>query len=157
MSTEVERIDQAMKDLFIETLKLYEIEREFNYQNYGRYPYRDRKNSVQIIADFGAMAYSVNGLFIDEEDSQYSKFYPQLVVPTLESFMQYTAIAAAATTTSGGGGSAGGQQLVAVAVNKYSTQVISEYIEIEDTKVKGVSYLFPFTATQNLNTIVLSF
>lgn len=146
-------IDEAMRTLFIESLRLYQMEREFNYQNYGKYPYRDRKNSVEIIADFNANAYSINGLFVTEES--YLQFYPPEVIETVESVLvearyvnqlyeqsvdivqgdQGEVLEMTVTTAY--------QRILEYA--RYENIVTREYVEVEAVEVQTMRYLFPFT------------
>ncbi|NUN66327.1 hypothetical protein HCU40_16605 [Pseudanabaena biceps] len=145
-----QQIDASMRSLFIETCRLYQLEREFNYQNYGKYPYRDRKNSVQILADFNVMAYSVNGLFVDE--GSYVKVYPPLVIERIE--IMLTQIDEIYVTQRDLEGNEDTRLVLYSEI--YSPVKITEFVEVEDVEVQTIQYLFPFTASQNGNATVLS-
>lgn len=159
-------IDEAMRNLFIQTYRLHEQEKEFNYQNYGKYPYRDRKNSIQIIADFNANAYVVNGLFATEES--YTQFYPPEIIETIEQvliestyvqdmFFHSVAIASGEeeptieiTYESSFG--------VIANAERYENIVTREYVEVESVEVQTMRYLFPFSSAFDLEgRMILSF
>ena len=159
-------IDDAMRQVFIDTYHLYELERSFNYQNYGRYPYRDRKNSVQIVADFNANAYSVNGLFVTEES--YLQFYLPEVIETVERVLVNVSLVQdmffqAVTIIANGDDEGETIELIgtfeatATAYERYETIVTREYVEVEATEVQTVRYLFPFNCVpDSLGRLVLS-
>ena len=151
--TAMTMIDNTMRNLFIETYKLYELEKQFNYQNYGKYPYRDRKNSVQIVADFNVDAYSVNGLFVAEES--YLQYYPPEVIESVElvliesSYVQDNLFQAIAILD----GSEEPtlemtiEEALAIRANAelYENIVSREFVEVEAVEVQTMRYLFPFT------------
>lgn len=159
-----QQIDNSMRSLFIETCRIYQLEREFNYENYGRYPYRDRKNSVQIFADFNAMAYSVNGLFVEE--SEYTRVYPSVLVPKIDQVLINVAevlnriniftVFIGNASTGAGDVIQGTFQQYLDTIQNYGVLKADEYVEIEDTTVQTIRYLFPFTASQLGNATVLS-
>jgi hypothetical protein len=145
-----QEINDTMKELFIETYRLYELEKQFNYDNYGRYPYRDRKKSVQIFADFSTMSYSVSGLFVTE--SEYEKVYPPVIITRLELVLVQVNKYIVITRDSSG------NEIVLESGNEiYELQAVTEFVPIEDTTVQTIQYLFPFNAAQNINSTVLSF
>lgn len=159
-------IDDAMRNLFIETYKLYELEKLFNYQNYGKYPYRDRKNSVQIIADFNVDAYSVNGLFVTEES--YLQYYPPEVIESVElvliesNYVQNRFVQSVAIIN--------GEEEPTIEITlesaldiranaeQYENIVVREYVEVEAVEVQTMRYLFPFsTAFDAIGRMIISF
>ncbi|WP_103668412.1 hypothetical protein [Pseudanabaena sp. BC1403] len=159
-------IDDAMRNLFIETYKLYELEKQFNYQNYGKYPYRDRKNSVQIIADFNVDAYSVNGLFVTEES--YLQYYPPEIIETVESVLVESRYVSQVFEQSveivqGDQGQIDEITLQTaygsiLAYERYENIVVREFVEVEAVEVQTMRYLFPFNCVpDSLGRLVLSF
>ena len=137
-----QEIDDAMKNIFLESLKIYQLEKLFNYQNYGKYPYRDRKKSIQIIADFNVDAYSVNGLFVDE--ANYEKVYQPEIISSVQPLlaMSYEVYVE---------GLANETDLVITSTYEtYGNTAIKEYVEVEDTEVQSVRYLFPFNCVIGL-------
>ncbi|NMF60165.1 hypothetical protein [Pseudanabaena yagii] len=132
-------ISDAMRDVFNNSINLYFLERDFNYQNYGKYPYRDRKNSMQIVADFNANAYSVNGLFVTE--SSYTEFYPSYIVGTIQQVIVgstevYQSVINEDGTTS--------DPALVLEYQQYQTVVVNELVEVEAVEVQTVRYVFPF-------------
>lgn len=140
-------INDTMRNLFIETYRLYELEQQFNYDNYQKYPYRDRKTSIQIFANFDTMSYSINGLFVDE--SEYTKVYPPLIITRIENVLTqintYILIGS------------DGNIISESTTETYQLQEVKEYVPIEDVTVQTIRYLFPFNALQSGNSTVISF
>ncbi len=146
-------IYDAMRNLFIQSCRLYEQEKEFNYQNYGKYPYRDRKNSVQIIADFNVDAYSVNGLFVTEES--YIQYYPPEIIETVEqvliesNYVQNRWLRSIAISS---GGEEPTDEItyeyalsIRADAEQYENIVTREYVAVESVEIQTMRYLFPFS------------
>ncbi len=161
-------ISDAMRQVFINTYALMELEKNYNYLNYGKYPYRERKNSVQIIADFNVNAYSVNGLFTIE--SEYTQVYPPEIIETIEQVLisateiQTQAIGAFVTIESDSNGedidvlTVESAMVTAAMAEKYNTVVTLEYVEIESVTIQVLSYVFPFDcAPDGFGRLLLSF
>lgn len=139
-----QEIDDAMKNIFLESLKIYQLEKLFNYQNYGKYPYRDRKKSIQIIADFNADAYSVNGLFVSEEN--YEKVYQPEVIASIKPLIIFTTVVTIEYSEADGSI----KTTIEETRESYNPAVNTEYVEIEDTEVQTIRYLFPFNCAIDL-------
>lgn len=159
-------IDEKMRSVFLNCLEIHKLERNFNYQNYGRYPYRERKNSVQIVADFNVNAYSVNGLFV--EQNEYEIFYPpqiieqveQVVVDTVEIYqnlypiaIDYISLGAPSSTVISSIEYA--QELIGT-YDIYETVITQELVEIESTVIQTMKYIFPFSCVDTAIGQVLS-
>lgn len=146
-------ISDAMREVFNSSLNLYFLERDFNYQNYGKYPYRDRKNSMQIVADFNANAYSVNGLFVAE--SSYTEFYPPYIVGTIEQVLIGSIEVYQSVFIEDG--SLTDPELV-FEYQQYGTVVVNELVEVESVEIQTVRYVFPFDCVpDSMGNLRLSF
>lgn len=158
-------ISANMKQLFIDTYRLYEAERNYNYLNYGKYPYRDRKNSVQIVADFNANAYSVNGLFTVE--SQYTIVYPPEIIETIETVliqsaliqtMFFQSVIVIENNEESTEISFENAQEIITDYEQYNTIIVREYVERESEEIQIISYAFPFNCVpDSLGKLKISF
>ncbi|TYQ29432.1 hypothetical protein PseudUWO311_00610 [Pseudanabaena sp. UWO311] len=158
-------ITDGMRQVFIETCRLYQAEREYNYLNYGKYPYRERKNSVQIIADFNENAYSVNGLFTVE--SEYTQVYPPEIIESIEQVLIgttsvfttiYEVIENPMPNESGVILTATVTPELLAEYEIYNTIITRDYVEREAVTIQVVSYAFPFNCVaDSLGRLVLSF
>ena len=145
-------ISDEMRQVFINTYALMELEKNYNYLNYGKYPYRERKNSVQIIADFNENAYSVNGLFTIE--SEYTQVYPPGIIETVEQVLVGTKqvysdfMTIESTFTDNGDGTSvytiTQAQLLLAEYEIFNTLVTRDLVELEATTIQTLSYVFPF-------------
>lgn len=133
-------ISDDMRLVFLESYKIYEMEREFNYQNWGKYPYRDRKNSVQIVADFNANAYSINGLFVTE--GLYTQVYPPQIIESIQQVL--TGIYQVYLIYNDADGNELSNDLV-IDYQQYQSVVVREVVEVESVEIQTMSYLFPFS------------
>jgi len=146
-------ISNAMKAVFYSSLNLYFLERDFNYQNYGKYPYRDRKNSMQITADFNANAYSINGLFVAE--SAYTEFYPPQIIEYIE--LVVTGVINVYQSYLDENGNVTAPELTLEA-NLYSPVVVREVVDVEAVEIQTVRYVFPFDCVpDSMGNLRLSF
>ena len=143
-------ISDIMRNLFIETYRLYELEKLFNYENYNKYPYKDRKTSIQIFADFDVSSYSVNGLFVEEDT--YEKVYPPLIITRIENVLTQINIYRVVRQQLDGSV----EEFENVS-EIYQLREVKELVEIENTTVQTIRYLFPFTAAQSGNSTVINF
>jgi hypothetical protein len=159
-------ISEAMRQVFIDTYRLMELEKKYNYLNYGKYPYRDRKNSVQITADFNADAYSVNGLFTEE--SEYTQVYPPEIITSIEQVLIGTKqiysdfVTVESEFTDNGDGSSTytitQMKLLLAEYELFDTIVTRDLVEIEATTIQVLSYVFPFDCVPDgLGRLKLSF
>lgn len=141
-------ISDDMRRVFLESWKIYEMEREFNYQNWGKYPYRDRKNSVQIVADFNANAYSINGLFVAE--SMYTQVYPPQIIESIEMVLigvrtRYIENVTKRVFIDGVLKFIEYGDPIQQEYEVYAPVVTREIVEVEAVEVQTMSYLFPFS------------
>ena len=148
-------ISNDMKQLFLDTYRLMELEKNYNYLNYGKYPYKDRKNSRQIIAEFNANAYSVNGLFTVE--SEYTKVYPPQIIERIEIVLTNITLVYQAVYSEDSSTGQTDPELISES-RTYSPIVIREFVEIEATTIQSISYVFPFDcAPDSLGRLRLAF
>lgn len=148
-------ISADMKQIFIDTYRLMEAEKNYNYLNYGKYPYRDRKNSVKIIADFNADAYSVNGLFTVE--SEYTKVYPPQIIERIERVLTNTTRVYQSFYSEDSSTGQTAPELVSES-DTYRLITIRDFVEIEDTTIQVISYAFPFNCVpDDLGRLKISF
>jgi hypothetical protein len=161
-------ISDEMKQLFIDSYRLYEVEQNYNYLNYGRYPYRDRKSSIKIIADFNENAYSINGLFTSE--SSYTIAYPPEIIEIVEVVLvqsqsiQNQFVSAVNIVSSDDNQSSvtlieieSARGLISE-YEQYRNIVTTQYVEVEATEIQVLSYVFPFDCVSDgLGRLRLSF
>ena len=159
-------VDDEMRQVFLNCLYIYQVEKNYNYSNYGKYPYKERKNSVQIIADFNANAYSVNGLFTEE--TSYEMFYPSQIIESIEDVLAradnvygefYATSIDIVNSDDGNIDSVTieyAKEIIA-SYDIYEPIITREYIEAEAVEVQAIRYLFPFVCVPNsLGRLVLS-
>ena len=158
-------VDDEMRQVFLNCLYIYQIEKNYNYSNYGKYPYKERKNSVQIVADFNADAYSVNGLFTEE--ASYEMFYPAQIIESIENTLARTDyvygelyVRSIEEVNDNAGTTTITVELtrhIIASYDIYQPIITREYIEAEAVEVQAIRYLFPFVCVpDNLGRLVLS-